>query len=84
MTVQELKEAYIDTLKELRRVDEDYSYINKQGLQIEEIVTNMLAAIERNVKAGGHNAWLPYNKALKIACKKIGIKKDQELRALFA
>lgn len=53
------------------------------GQSPEEIADKMFSAIGRNARAGGRNAWMPYNPALKDACKKVGIKKDKELRDLF-
>lgn len=47
-----------------------------------EVVTKMAGVIKANAIRGGRNAWMPYNKALKEACHKNGIKKDAELREL--
>lgn len=72
----QLKQAYIEELTNRYTYDPIY-----KGLSItpEENVNKMLRAI-----AKGHAkcAWMPYNKALKAACKKVGIKKDSELREL--
>lgn len=80
--LEQLKQAYIEELKIRFATDPAFSYVASKATP-EEAADRMFTAIERNAKAGGRNAWIPYNASLKQACKKVGITKDADLRALF-
>lgn len=76
ISLDDFKEAYIQTLIEM---PEDY-FMGEKPTVPSLVVDRMIKAIS----LGSYPSdWLKHNKAMRIACAKIGITKSRELRELI-
>lgn len=70
-----IRDEYIKELESRNGTD----YFFGDTINPPEVADKMLNAI----REGGRSDWLRYNNALKMACKRVGIKTSKELREII-